>query len=303
MADACLQATEGEVMENWCRLTASSTVTLFSGPLLECSPENTPVSPDSQSLRASSHRGLPASPPCSRLATAPLAGRGGGGAGGRRSGRSEAEGLINKKRTENLHRSVASPLGAWRSLLPVGHAFGPKHRTPAPVFAGEEARRWGAGDGREHWEGGRCRRRAARALRESRPAPHKPAPAPARTQGSAPESLGDQGESTLTCTGRTWRTLPTRRGCSRRLPRRPAPPPHWPPRRRRAGAGCGSDRPGCVALAPRSAPSLADWRRASRCWAATEELSEPRSRGWEFLAASQTVTHSHEAPKCTSATA
>lgn len=121
-------------MENWCRLTASSTVTLFSGPLLECSPDNTPVSPDSQSLRASRHRGLPASPPYSRLATAPLAGW--GGCGWQKEWPFGSRGVDQQEKNRKLAPLGGLPSGSLTQTPASGTRLRPKAPNARPGVRG-----------------------------------------------------------------------------------------------------------------------------------------------------------------------
>ena len=126
-------------MENWCRVTASSNVTLFSGPLLEFFPENTPVSPDSQSLRASSPRGLPASPPCPRLATAP----GGWGWGWQKEWPFGSRGVDQREKNRKL-----APLGGLPSgSLPQSPTSGTRLRPKAPNARPRVCGRGGAAPG------------------------------------------------------------------------------------------------------------------------------------------------------------
>lgn len=58
-----------------------------------------------------------------------------------------------------------------------------------------------------------------------------------------------------TCTGRTWRTAATPRGCSRTTPSAPGPPPRWLCPRRISDGGCGSAPPGSAPSTSPSAPA------------------------------------------------
>lgn len=89
----------------------------------------------------------------------------------------------------------------------------------------------------------------------------RPAPLliPVPVRGSASPPLARPGApcsvAFSTCTGRTWRTAATPRGCSRTTPSAPGPPPRWLCPRRISDGGCGSAPPGSAPSTSPSAPA------------------------------------------------